>query len=93
MEITRMHIKKCKSGYSRKTKVLATVDIVFDDELLVRGIKLLDGKNGMFCAFPHDKVFIKVDGNKYFQDIVHPINNSFRQKVFNEVIKGYNNYN
>ncbi|MDI6604106.1 MAG: SpoVG family protein, partial [Thermoanaerobacteraceae bacterium] len=66
MEITNIRIANVK----KEGKVKAYLSVVFDDAFVVNGIKLMEGKNGLFAAMPHVK-----NKKGEFKDIAHPIHN------------------
>ena len=53
MEITEVRIN-LKEASNKKLKAFATV--TFDDSFVVRDIKIIDGKKGLFVAMPSTKV-------------------------------------
>ncbi len=53
MEITEVRIN-LKEASNTKLKAFAT--ITFDDEFVVRDIKIIDGKKGLFVAMPSTKI-------------------------------------
>ena len=65
-------------------KLKAFASMTFNDAFVVRGLKIIEGTNGMFVAMPSRK---KPDGA--FQDIAHPINNETRAWMEGEVLKAY----
>ena len=68
------------------TKLKASASVIIDDCFKITGIKIIEGKEGLFLAMPNR---VLSDGTK--RDIVHPINEETRA-LFNEVIIGaYNN--
>ena len=68
------------------TKLKGSASVIIDDCFKITGIKIIEGKEGLFLAMPNR---VLSDGTK--RDIVHPINEETRA-LFNEVIIGaYNN--
>jgi stage V sporulation protein G len=51
---------------------------------VIRGLKVIQGTNGMFVAMPSRK---RSDGQ--FQDIAHPINGSTRSRMEETVLQAY----
>ncbi|TYB31051.1 MAG: septation regulator SpoVG [Candidatus Mcinerneyibacterium aminivorans] len=79
MEITDVRI------YLRDNeKLKAFVTVTFDDDFVVRGMKVIDGNKGRFVAMPSRR---RNDGT--FQDIAHPINNDMREYIEEKVFKAY----
>ena len=65
------------------TKGLASV--VLNDVLLIRGLRVMDGPNGLFVAFPLDP-FYKGDD---FRSIVQPCNSDLREHIECCVLEKY----
>ena len=78
MEITDVRIRKVEGN--DKLKAYATV--LFDDELAVHNIKIIESQNGLFIAMPSR---VSPDGS--FKDIAHPISQDFRDKLSSAVLK------
>lgn len=79
MKITEVRVTLRDDG-----KLKAFVSITLDDCFVVRGLKVIEGNNGMFVAMPCRK---RADGT--YQDIAHPINNEMRDILEREVLKVY----
>jgi stage V sporulation protein G len=69
-----------------ESKILANASITFNDKLVVRGIKIMLGKNGLFASFPSYK-----KSNGEWQDICYPLNKNLRTTINDKVIAQYNN--
>lgn len=65
-------------------KLKAFVNITFDDVFVVRGLKVIAGKNGLFVCMPSRKL---EDGT--YKDIAHPISNEFRQQLEEQILQEY----
>jgi stage V sporulation protein G len=79
MEITDVRISLRDE---EKLKGFAT--ITFDDCFVVRGLKIIDGSDGLFVAMPSRR---KPDGS--FQDIAHPIHAAMRSRLEDRVLDEY----
>ena len=80
MEITEIRI-----ALRSDDKLKAFVSVTFDDAFVVRGMKIIEGKEGhLFVAMPSRK---KPDGT--YQDVAHPINVEFRQFLEDQIILEY----
>ena len=78
MEITEIRILPCEDS-----KIKAYVSVTFENILVVHGIKILDGKKGVFVAMPS-----KRSGDK-FKDLVHPLNTEFRNLIQEKILTEY----
>ena len=59
MEVTEVRISLREAG-NRKLKAFATV--TFDDEFVVRDIKIIEGRRGLFVAMPSTKIMESCPG-------------------------------
>jgi stage V sporulation protein G len=82
MEITEVRITP-RDGEGR---LRGFANITFDDSFVVRGIRIVEGDDGLFVSMPSHR---KPDGT--YQDIAHPINNEARSVIENRIISAYNN--
>jgi stage V sporulation protein G len=67
-------------------KLKAFVNITFDDVFVVRGLKVIAGKDGLLVCMPSRKL---EDGT--YKDIAHPITNEFRQTLEARILEEYRN--
>ena len=79
-----MNITEVNINLRDEEKLKAFVNITFDDVFVVRGLKVIEGKNGLFVCMPSRKL---EDGT--YKDIAHPISNEFRQQLETQVIEEY----
>ncbi len=80
MEITEVRVSPIEGD--EKLKGFATV--IFDNEFVVRDLKIINGQKGLFVAMPSRKM---KDGS--FKDVAHPLNNEMRRKLEDAVLKEY----
>ena len=62
----------------------AFADITIDECFVVHGLKVIDGKKGLFVGMPSRK------GKERFYDTAHPINNEARKVIVDAVMNAYN---
>ena len=62
----------------------AFANIVIDDSLIVRNIKVIDGSKGLFVAMPNRKL-----NNGEYRDVVHPLNSQTRAEIEELVLSKY----
>ncbi len=79
MEITevRIHLRN-----EARLKAFATV--TFENAFVVHNMKVVNGNNGLIVCMPSRKI---KDGT--YKDIAHPINNEFRGKLEQLILKEY----
>ncbi len=79
MEITEITVT-----LRNEEKLKAFVNVTFDHQFVVRGMKVIKGANGYFVSMPSRKM---PDGS--FRDIAHPINNDFREFIEKVILDEY----
>ncbi|MFH0883155.1 MAG: SpoVG family protein [bacterium] len=79
MDITEINI-----NLRDEDKLKAFVNITFDDVFVVRGLKIIEGGQGLFVCMPSRKL---PDGT--YKDIAHPIDNDFRSKIEQRILGVY----
>lgn len=82
MEITNIDVYPFKG--KKRSNLKAYVNVEFDEELVVKGIKVLDGKKGLFVSMPASE---GKDGEYY--DIAFPITKEFRETLVEDVLDAY----
>jgi stage V sporulation protein G len=80
MKITDLKVVKTDTD-----KLKAYVSITFDNFLVVKDIKIIEGPNGLFLSMPSKK-----DKNGKYRDIVHPINKPARTEIEKAIFDEYN---
>ncbi len=76
MTITEIHV-----NLRDEEKLKAFVNITFDDVFVIRGLKIIEGKEGLFVCMPSRKL---EDGT--YKDIAHPITNEFRRQMETQIL-------
>ncbi len=79
MEITEITVT-----LRNEEKLKAFVNVTFDDQFVVRGLKIIKGATGFFISMPSRKM---PDGS--FRDIAHPINKDFRDFIEKSILDEY----
>lgn len=70
--------------------VCGEYSIILDDELCIHQVRVINGKKGLFIAFPNGGTVNEQDGKRRYADIVHPVNEKLRQYIKEVVLKDYN---
>jgi len=68
----------------QEDRLKAFVNITLDDVFVVRGLKVIQGNQGLFVCMPSRKM---PDGT--YKDIAHPISNEFRQELEAMILEMY----
>ena len=79
-----MYITEVRVTLRNDRKLRAFVSITLDDCFVIRGLKIIQGTNGIFVAMPSKKL---KDGE--FRDIAHPINNVTRKWMEDIILAKY----
>ena len=79
-----MNITEVKIIKLQDSKTLALVNITIDDEFVVSGLKILEGANGLWVAYPNRK-----DAKGEYRDIAFPITKEARQTIQDKVLAKY----
>ena len=79
-----MEISDVRISLRSEEKLKAFVTITFENCFVVRGVKIIQGNQGLFVAMPSRR---KPDGT--FQDIAHPINTEMRDRLEAQVLAEY----
>ena len=79
-----MEVTEVRLSLKDDERLKAFACITLDGCFVVRGLKVIQGPNGMFVAMPSRK---KPDGT--YQDIAHPINNETRRQLEGHVLSEY----
>ncbi len=79
-----MRITEINMNLRDEEKLKAFVNITFDDVFVVRGLKVIEGGQGLFVCMPSRKL---PDGT--YKDIAHPINNDFRNEIEELILRVY----
>ena len=66
-------------------KVKAMSQIIINDALFIRGLKIREGENGLFVAFPQDLDYKP----SLFRYLICPITKELREEIESKVIMKY----
>jgi len=80
MEVTEVRVFPVE-----EEKLKAYVTIIFDNCFVIRDLKVINGKSGLFVAMPSRK---RKDGT--FKDLAHPLDNGTRKKIEDKILAEYN---
>ena len=93
MEVTNVNISlKNTEGTLR-----AYATVTFDDEFVVKDIKVTETEKGLAMSMPRRKIKLKEEVDetepevraKLYKDIAHPINSSAREKIEKAIFAKY----
>lgn len=81
MEITEVRVYPVTRPDER---LLAYATLTFDDEFVVRDLRIIRGNGGVFVAMPSRK---RQDGT--YSDVAHPLKPELRKKIEDQVLQAY----
>ena len=79
-----MKITEIRIHLMGEERLKAFASVTFDDSFVVRNMKIVEGAKGVFLCMPSRKL---PDGSH--KDMVHPINQEFRQYLEDNVLQAY----
>ncbi len=82
MEITEVRVYPVNQNDER---LVAFATITFDHAFVVRDLRIIRGKNGLFVAMPSRK---RHDGT--YSDVAHPLGQDLRNQIEEKVIGEFN---
>lgn len=87
MEITNIIFERLNP---QESGICAILTLVIDDKLKVHKVKVVNGKKGLFVAFP----YISIQNNdnaqeRRFIDLVEPTSSAVREELSNLVLNAY----
>ncbi len=80
---TPLNIKVTNISLQNEENLLARANIVLNDCLAIRGVKIVNGKHGAFISMP------SYQANSRFVEICFPTTSEFRQQLHDSVIGAY----
>ena len=78
-----MKINMKVHSLEQEGKCVARLSATLDDSFVIRGLRLMEGKNGLFVNFPSYK------GRSGYVDIVFPITAELRQQMTDTAVTAY----
>lgn len=85
-----INVKKIDDENS-KLKAVATLNI--GDAFTIKGIKLYEGKDGLFVNMPNYKRNEPDANGNLYKDICYPVTKEFREEITHKIIDKYNGIN
>ena len=84
LAVTSVQVYPFKEGPSMG-KMLGMASIVLNDQLQVRGLRIMEGENGLYVAYPNDPFYKGED----FRSICFPMKRQLREHIENCVLEKY----
>lgn len=86
LTVTNVQVFPFKEG-PQMGSMKALANIVINDQLYLRGLRVMDGEYGLFVSYPTDP-FFKGDG---FRSLYNPITRQLREHIETCVLTAYQN--
>ena len=67
-------------------KMLAKASIVLNDQFQIRGLRIMEGENGLFVGYPNDREDFRRED---FRSLCFPITRQLREHIENCVLEKY----
>ena len=84
IEVTKVDVYTFKEG-TDIGHVKAIANIVLNDQIKVRGLRVMDGECGLFVSYPNDPFYNGDD----FRSIVFPLTAELRYHIEKKVLEKY----
>ena len=75
---------------AKDNPTVAFVNVTILDKLVLKGIRVVDGRKGLFIALPQSKRKAKKGGKDEYFDIFFPITKEFREEMTEAILEAYN---
>ena len=82
LQVTKDQVYPFKEG-AYKGHMVGLATVVLNDQLQIRSLRIMDGANGLFVAYPHDSQ------DEDFKSIVLPITRELREHIEACVLEKY----
>ena len=83
MQITSVNVKKYDK---EESKMKGIASVLIDDCFVIRDIRIIEGNDGLFIAFPSRK-----NNEGLYVDVAHPINSETRDMIQKAILDAYAN--
>jgi stage V sporulation protein G len=84
LAVTQVQVFPFKEGPSMG-HLLGMASIVLNDQLQVRGLRIMEGANGLYVSYPNDPFYKGED----FRSVCFPITRQLREHIENCVLEKY----
>lgn len=84
LAVTSVQVFPLREGLGSET-LKAFAQVVLNDQLVIRGLRIKDGVNGLFVSYPLDPFY----KGEEFRTIVNPITRQLREHIENCVLEKY----
>lgn len=84
LAVTNVQVYPFREGPSMG-HIKALASIVLNDQFMIRGLRVMEGENGLFVGYPVDPFF---KGEEY-RSVCNPVTRQLREHIENAVLEKY----
>ena len=84
LEVTQVQVFPFKEGLFLGS-LRALAQIVLNDQLIIRGLRVLDGESGLYVGYPADPFYRGED----FRSVCNPLTRELRERIDDAVLAKY----
>lgn len=84
LEVTKVLVFPFKEGPSFG-HMRGLAQIVLNDQLIIRGLRVMDGENGLYVSYPADPFF----KGEETRSVCNPLTLELRERIENAVLEKY----
>ena len=85
LAVTKVEVYPFKDGYSGMGHMKGLASIVLNDQLKIRGLRIMEGENGLFVGYPNDPFYKGED----LRSICLPMTRQLREHIENCILEKY----
>ncbi len=85
LRVTHVTVYPFKLSVDKSNHIRGVAEIVLNDQLIVRGLRVMDGVNGLFVSYPNDPFYKGED----YRSIVCPITKQLFRVIEKVVLTKY----
>ena len=85
LRVTHVTVYPFKLSVNKINHIRGVAEIVLNDQLIVRGLRVMDGVNGLFVSYPNDPFYKGAD----YRSIVCPITKQLLRVIEKVVLTKY----
>lgn len=84
----KVNIQRVENSQDSNLKAFA--NLIFGDSFKVTGIRIYEGKNGLFVAMPNRRTnMVNEHGQPVYKDVCNPITAEFREDLYENILGTY----
>ena len=85
LAVTQVQVFPYTGPHASRRNMKALAQVVLNDQLVIRGLRVIDGPNGLFVSYPIDQLYKGED----FRSVVNPLTRQLREHIENCVLEKY----